>query len=116
MPFGAPQSSFLTADAVLTCTNIDADQALSVISKILWTHSTCNGVRTIQVLICGLDILMRNNLFKLGDTFWLQLTGTAMGAPVPACVRASLCFADHELELLTHFQSSIAFHQRHTHG
>jgi hypothetical protein len=38
-----------------------------------------------EAIICALEIVMRNNLFKFGDTYWLQITGTAMGTP-PACM------------------------------
>jgi hypothetical protein len=61
-----------------------------------------------EVLSRGLDILMLNNLFKFADTLWLRLTGAAMGTP-PPCMHATLHFVLHELELLTYFQSSIAF-------
>jgi hypothetical protein len=32
-------------------------------------------------MIHGLEILMQNNIFQFGDTFWHQKQGTAMGTP-----------------------------------
>ena len=34
-----------------------------------------------EALMDALTLLMRNNVFQFGDTFWLQKVGTAMGAP-----------------------------------
>jgi hypothetical protein len=106
---------FFTADAVSIYTNIDNDHTLSVISTFLRTHSLCKeGITTIEASIRGLEILMmRNNLFKFGNTYWLQLTGTTpMGTP-PACMYATLYFAIYEIELLTHFKTSVAFYRRY---
>ena len=33
------------------------------------------------VLMDALQLLMTNNVFQFGDTYWLQKVGTAMGAP-----------------------------------
>jgi hypothetical protein len=50
---------------------------------------------------------MRNNLFKFGDTHWLQITGTAMGTP-PACI-----YGIHELTLFPRFQATVPFYKRY---
>jgi hypothetical protein len=108
----AQRVSFFTADAVSMYTNIDTTHALHVISQFLRTHPLCQNIYNIDSVNRGLEILMRNNLFKFGNTYWLQLEGTAMGTP-PACMYATLYFAIYEIELLTHFNSSLAFYRRY---
>jgi hypothetical protein len=110
--FDAQRVSFFTADAVSMYTNIDTDHALLVISQFLRTHPLCQTIYDIESVNRGLEILMRNNIFKFGNTYWLQLEGTAMGTP-PACMYATLYFAIYELELLTCFNSSLAFYRRY---
>jgi hypothetical protein len=75
----AQRASIFTADAVSMYTNINTDHALSEISKFLRTHSVCADIHNIETIIPGLEIVMRNNLFKFGNTVWLQLT--TIGTP-----------------------------------
>jgi len=51
-------------------------------------------------LIEALELIMNNNIFQFSDTFWKQLSGTAMGTP-PACMWATLFFDRHEQDLCT---------------
>jgi hypothetical protein len=45
-------------------------------------------------IIDALELLMKYNLIKFDDTYWLHLQGTAMGAP-PAPAYATIYYAIH---------------------
>ena len=60
----------------------------------------------------ALHLVFENNLFKLGDTFWQQTSGTAMGTP-PAPQSATLFFAEHEDEVCRKWSVCIWFYKRY---
>ncbi len=103
--------SLFSCDAVSMYTNIDTDHALEVIAYFLQTSPLCAGVPHVAI-IAGLEILMRNNIFRFGDTFWHQCQGTAMGTP-PAPPYATLYFGIHELEIIPLFASSLPSYSRY---
>jgi hypothetical protein len=35
----------------------------------------------VEFFLTKLEIIMTNNIFTFGDTYWVQLQGTAMGTP-----------------------------------
>jgi hypothetical protein len=43
----------------------------------------------------AITIVMKHNVFQFDDTFWLQLTGTAMGTSL-ACIYATIYYSYHE--------------------
>ncbi len=86
-------------------TNIDTDHALEVIATFLRTSPLCADVPS-DAIIAGLEIIMRNNIFRFGDTFWHQRQGTAMGTP-PAPPYATLYFGIHELETVPFFEALL---------
>ena len=47
------------------------------------------------VLMDAFRLIMTNNVFQFGDTYWLQKVGTAMGAP-PAPPWVTNFFGIHE--------------------
>ena len=47
------------------------------------------------MILEALELVMRNNIFQFDNTFWIQLTGTAMGTSV-ACVYATIYYSYHE--------------------
>ena len=59
----------------------------------------------------ALRLLMTNNVFKFGDTFWLQKRGTAMGAP-PAPPWATIFFGIHEETVLARFGARLQLYRR----
>ena len=56
-------------------------------------------------------IIMKNNLFQFGDTYWLQIDGTAMGVS-PSCSYATLYYSDHENYLCKKYPE-IIFYRRY---
>ena len=54
------------------------------------------------VMMGELHLLMTNNVFQFGDTFWLQKVGTAMGAP-PVPPWATIFFGIHKETVLARF-------------
>jgi hypothetical protein len=56
---------------------------------------------------------MRNNIFSFSNTYWLQLTGTAMGTPT-ACSYATVAYGQHENSaILTTFYPYLLYYQRY---
>ncbi len=56
---------------------------------------------------------MKNNVFTFGDTFWLQLKGTAMGTPA-APLYSIITFGMHEnRHILNQFQRNIFYYKRY---
>jgi hypothetical protein len=56
---------------------------------------------------------MGNNIFRFGDSYWLQLSGTAVGTPV-ACAYATVSFGQHEnTELLPRFSANLLYLKRY---
>jgi hypothetical protein len=98
-----PSARLFTADAVSMYTNIDTTHALSVIPKFIRRHQQEYGnANETTALIEGLELVMRNNIFQFGDTFWHQINGTAMGVS-PSCMYATLYYAMHEETLIQQF-------------
>jgi hypothetical protein len=107
-----PTARFFTCDATSMYTNIDATDALLVIKDYLVTTNACAplGIESSH-LISGLEIIMRHNLFRFGDTYWTQLRGTAMGTP-PAVMYATLYFFCYERRFIP-TQNCLRFYTRY---
>jgi hypothetical protein len=107
-----PNAHFFTADATSMYTNIDTDHAIAMIAGFLRTSPLCAMVSNKELILHALELIMRRNYFKFGDTYWLQLTGTAMGTP-PAPMYATLYFGIWEMEVLPLFSAHIPFYCRY---
>ena len=62
------------------------------------------------VLMDALRLIITNNVFQFGDTFWLQKVGTAMGAP-PAPPWATIFFGIHEETVLEIFGARLQLYR-----
>jgi hypothetical protein len=101
LPDLPPTAMLFTCDAVSMYTNIDTKHALRMMRTQVPAH-----------ILQGLQIVMENNVFKFGDTFWLQKDGTAMGTPL-ACMWATIYFSIHEAKLLEEFKEFLIFLKRY---
>jgi hypothetical protein len=88
-----PENALLfLADAKSMYTNIDTDIGLESIKCFLQDNR--NNLPTnfpTDLFQQVLEAVMKNNIFRFADTYWLQLTGTAMGTPT-ACSYASITY------------------------
>ncbi len=103
-----------SADATSMYTNIDTHLAVDSIKSLILDNTDslpCNFPTSIILEI--LTIVMENNVFSFADTFWLQLTGTAMGTPV-ACSYATISFGHYEnAYILREFHSNLLYYRRY---
>ena len=108
-----PTALFFTADAVSMYTNLKTTEGLTNVKEFLQTqvnqqhldHDRFIAINT------GLEILMRNNLIQFGDTYWLQIEGTAMGAP-PAPPYATITYGHHEHKFVPR-HPNLLFYRRY---
>ena len=84
------------SDATQMYTNIQTTHGLNTLKRwlLLHAHELPQNFPTDMVLE-ALELVMRNNIFQFDNTFWIQLTGTAMGTSV-ACVYATIYYSYHE--------------------
>ena len=65
-----------------------------------------------ELIIKALTIVMTTNIFRFGDTYWLQINGTAMGTP-PAVAWAIIYYAIHkENTLLPRYTNNLSYYCR----
>jgi hypothetical protein len=102
------------ADATSMYTNIDIDIGISAYRNFL----QCNKAQISQdfpteLFLQILQLVMQNNIFAFANTYWLQLTGTAMGTPV-ACAYATVTFGQYENSLiLQKYRCQLLYYRRY---
>ena len=107
-----PNARLFTSDAVSMYTCIPTEHALHKISRFLRRHEKHKDeTHPYNAIIEGLGIIMRRCTFKFGDTFWRQLSGTAMGTP-PAPPYATIYFGLHEQKFLRKHRTKLLFYRR----
>jgi hypothetical protein len=92
-------------------TNINTNHALEVLEPFLANSPLCTGCPA-NAVITALDILMRQNVFKLGDTYWKQNSGTTMGTP-PGANYAELYYGTWEIKFTVNFLENLALYCRY---
>jgi hypothetical protein len=111
MPPLPPTARLFTCDAVAMYTNIDTSHAIINIRQHIRLNPMTSTLSERTAVMEALHIVMYNNLFQFGDTFWLQTDGTAMGVS-PSCTYATLYFADYENKMKTKYPE-LTFYKRY---
>ena len=110
-------AKLVTFDAISMYSNIDLDHANAIMQHWLETYvpEHPNDALPKNTILEALDLVMRHNIMQFGDSYFLQLVGTAMGTSV-AVVFANLYFGWHEkTTLLPKYRDNlkrILFHSR----
>jgi len=103
-----------TADATSMYTNIDTATGLASVRAFI--DSNIDNIPNdfpVDLFLRVLECVMTNNVFTFIDTYWLQLTGTAMGTPV-ACAYAMVTFGHHENSvILKNFNNELLYYRRY---
>jgi hypothetical protein len=108
------EAKLFAADAKSMYTNIDTDLGLATLKDFL----TCNNTHLppdfpTDFFLSIMEIVMKNNIFSFMDSYWLQLSGTAMGTPV-ACSYATITYGHHEnTKILTVFEANLLYYRRY---
>ena len=99
-----PSARIATCGAKAMYTNIDTSHALTTIRTFLVSSQTAwQQLRvSIDVFMQGLHAVMAHYVFCFGDTYWLQMAGTAMGGS-QAPMYATLYFGILEQQILPSF-------------
>ena len=105
-----PNTLPFTADAESMYTNIKTQPALESISNHIRTKVR-RCPRRKEALIEGMSLVLRNNIFRFGDTYWRQFSGTAMGTP-PAPPYATIFYALHENDMVPRWKDNVFFYKR----
>ena len=110
-----PSAKLFTSDATSMYSNIDPEEALPVLEAYLNEFSDeLKGIEEeqIKLLIKLTRLVMKNNVFQFGSTWWRQKIGTAMGTPC-ACIYATIFFAYFERKvLLPKYRNNIILYKR----
>jgi len=95
-------------------TNIDTDTGINAIKNFLSDISENLPLNfPTNLFLQVLKIIMENNIFCSGGSYWLQLLGTAMGMPV-ACAYAIVSFGQHKnTVILPRFSANLLYFKRY---
>ena len=78
-------------------TNIDQDHAAKTLLQ--WLIDIKYDDLPPELLVEAIQIIMSNNYFQIGDTYWKQISGVAMGTPA-ACMLTTIYYGISENTIL----------------
>jgi len=107
-----PNARVFTADARAMYTNIPTAPCLESIGEYLQENYAQFSHVDHDTLISALSIVMNNNIFRFGDTYWVQDNRAAMGAP-PCPSWAMMYFAPFEDDSCDVFSNHILYYKRY---
>jgi hypothetical protein len=100
-----------TADATSMYTNIDTNIGIQALENIFNTNTSIPESFPKELFLKTLRIIMENNIFTFGDTYWIQNQGTAMGTPA-APLYSILTFGHHEnTSILNTYKQNLLYYK-----
>ena len=91
-------AKLFTSDVISMYSNIEAREAIPILEAYLkeFGHEMKkSSQRELELIVKLTKIVMTNNVFKFGSTWWKQLIGRAMGTSC-TCIYATILFAYYE--------------------
>jgi len=103
-----------SADAKSMYTNIDSPTGITALRDFISDNATqLPSNFPTELFLSVLRTVMDNNIFSFSDTFWQQLSGTAMGTP-SACAYATVSFGQHENKhIIPNFKHNLIYYKRY---
>jgi hypothetical protein len=95
-------------------TNIDTATGLQALNNIFSTfENRISPTFPREFFLTVLELVMNNNIFTFGDSFWIQLQGTAMGTPT-APLYSIITYGFHENNhILNQYSSNLFYYKRY---
>ncbi len=110
-----PQNAKLfTADASSMYTDVDTASGLQVLNNIFSTYENrISPTFPREFFITVLELVMNNYIFTFGDSYWIQLQGTAMGKPATP-LYSIITYGFHEnTRILNQYSSNLLYYKRY---
>jgi hypothetical protein len=107
-----PGDRLFSFDAVSMYSNIDSAHGLSTIRFWLEQMSIDTSDIPVEFVMDTLNLIMNENIFQFGDTYWKQTRGAAMGTPAAVVYANLYAGLPEERNLLPNFRRNLPFYKR----
>jgi len=108
------EAKLFSADAMSMYTNISTDVGILYIQHFI--QENINKIPhdfPTELFLNVLELIMKNNIFTFGHSYWLQLSGTAMGTPA-ACAYATVSYGQYENSvILPKYENNLTYFKRY---